>query len=53
VDHPYALQVYGDLTIDRGNNNASGNIDLSGGDINFYLNNNKNCLYSFQWRCLF
>jgi hypothetical protein len=24
-----------------GNNNASGNIDLSGGDINFYLNNNK------------
>ena len=38
---PYALQVYGDLTIDRGNNNASGNIDLSGGDINFYLNNNK------------
>lgn len=39
---PYALQVYGDLTIDRGNNDASGNIDLSGGDINFYLNNNKN-----------
>ena len=38
----YALQVYGDLTIDRGNNDASGNIDLSGGDINFYLNNNKN-----------
>ena len=39
---PYALQVYGNLTIDRGNNDASGNIDLSGGDINFYLNNNKN-----------
>ena len=38
----YALQVYGDLMLNRGNNNASGNIDLSGGDINFYLNNNLN-----------
>ena len=38
----YALQVYGDLQMNPGNNNASGNIDLSGGDINFYLNNNKN-----------
>jgi hypothetical protein len=38
----YALQVYGDLILNPGNNNASGNIDLSGGDINFYLNNNLN-----------
>ena len=38
----YALQVYGDLQMNPGNNDASGNIDLSGGDINFYLNNNLN-----------
>ena len=37
----YALQVYGDLQMNPGNNNSAGNIDLSGGDINFYLNNNK------------
>ena len=33
-----ALDVYGDIIMNSGNNGAPGNIDLSGGDINFYEN---------------
>ena len=33
-----ALDVYGDIIMNSGNNGAPGNIDLSGGSINFYEN---------------
>ena len=41
-----ALDVYGDIIVNPGNNDASGNIDLSGGSINFYNNNTKNVFIS-------
>ncbi|MDA7463525.1 hypothetical protein N8996_01895 [Candidatus Poseidonia alphae] len=41
-----ALDVYGDIIVNPGNNGASGNIDLSGGSINFYNNNTKNVFIS-------
>ena len=41
-----ALDVYGDIIVNPGNNNASGNIDLSSGSINFYNNNTKNVFIS-------
>lgn len=34
-----ALDVYGDILMNPGNNGAAGNIDLSGGNISFYENN--------------
>ena len=41
-----ALDVYGDIIMNSGNNGAPGNIDLSGGSINFYENGTNNAYIS-------